>query len=252
MPPLVTIVTPVLDGARFLPELLASVRAQTHPLEHIVVDGGSTDGTLELLRQAPGVAWTTARDRGMYDAINRGFRMGTGELVGYQNADDRYAGPDAVAILADVLRARPDVDVAYGDFWFIDESGARTDRWSVPDFDPRLLTRWSFVPPHSTLVRRRVLDEGIWLDPELRFAGDWDWFVRIALAGKTFVHVGEAVSEFRRHPGGATARVPWKQKLSEWRRTCRKNGTPFLPLLWNEFVRGPARRRLGRSRPPPR
>jgi glycosyltransferase involved in cell wall biosynthesis len=246
MPPLVTIVTPVLDGARFLAELFASIAEQDYPaIEHIVVDGGSTDGTLDLLRARPGLAWTTSRDRGMYDAINRGFRSARGDIVGYQNADDRYADRGAVSRLVTALEEDTGADVVYGDFWFIDARGTRTDLWRSPEFDRRRLLRWSFVPPHSTLVRRRILDQGLWLDADLRFAGDWDWFVRIAQAGKRFVHLADAVSEFRRHPAAATARVPWARKLSEWRRICRKNGTPFLPLLWHEFVRGPARRRLG-------
>ena len=96
--PLVSIVTPVLNGARFLPDLLASIRGQDYgAIEHVVVDGGSTDGTVEILRAAPGVVWTTASDRGMYDAINEGFRRARGEILAYQNADDRYVVPGAVS-----------------------------------------------------------------------------------------------------------------------------------------------------------
>jgi glycosyltransferase involved in cell wall biosynthesis len=85
--PLVTIVTPVLNGARFIADNLASVRGQDHPrIQHIVVDGGSTDGTVEILRRAEGVLWTSEPDGGMYDAIGHGLRRAQGEIVAYQNA----------------------------------------------------------------------------------------------------------------------------------------------------------------------
>src|SRR5678816_1867016 len=96
--PLVSIVTPLLNGARYLPELLAIVRGQDHPrLVHVIVDGGSTDGTLDIIQGAPGIRWVSARDRGMYEAVGRGFAMAQGDILAYQNADDRYVVPGAVS-----------------------------------------------------------------------------------------------------------------------------------------------------------
>lgn len=245
--PLVSIVTPVRNGARFLPETLASVRGQDYPnLEHLVVDGGSTDGTLDVLRRAPGIEWTSGPDAGMYDAVNRGFRMARGEIVAYQNADDRYVVPGAVSTAVRCFLDRPEADVVYGDFRFIDEAGVLRGEVRVRDFDLRALRRYNFVPPHSAFVRRRVVvEEGHWLDPTLRLPGDWDWFLRLGLAGKRFVHVGQVLSEFRRHRRSTSATLPWRVKLSEWRRVCRKNGTSFPLLLWYEGFYIPLRRRFG-------
>jgi glycosyltransferase involved in cell wall biosynthesis len=247
MPPLVTVVTPVLNGARFLPQALDSVRRQDYPrVEHIVVDGGSTDGTLEILASAPGIAWTTAPDGGMYDAINRGFRMAKGDMIGYLNADDRYVAPDAISTLAGHLAEQPEVDVVYGDFEYIDEEGRVLERARVRDFDPRVLGHYSFVPPHATLVRRRVVtEEGHWLDATLRFPGDWDWFVGMARAGKRFAHVDRVVSQFRSHPHSLSATLGIVARMSEVRRVCRKRRTSFLLTLWYEALYVPLRRRIG-------
>lgn len=244
---LVSVVTPVKNAARFLAGTLASVRAQRHPrVEHVVVDGGSTDGTLDLLRATPGLVWTTGSDAGMYDAVNRGFRMATGDVLAYQNGDDRYAGADVFERVVDVFAARPEVDVVYGDYAIVDEDGRPREVVTAPPFAAGTLRRYNFVPPHSTFVRRRVVHEqGFWLDPELRFAGDWEWFLRMALAGKRFEHLPGVLSEFRRHPTQVTATFGWRGKLSEWRRICRRHGVSFAALLWNEALYVPLRRRLG-------
>lgn len=244
--PVVSIVTPVLNGARFLPDNLESVRSQDYPhLEHIVVDGGSSDGTLDLLRSAPGIVWSSAHDRGMYDAINRGFRQARGEVVAYQNADDRYASSQAVSTAVRHLLERPELDLVYGDFRYVDEEGRPLgSALRTPEFDLASLRRYNFVPPHSTFVRRRLLTEdGLWLDPELQFAGDWDWFLRMALAGKRFGHLSAVLSDFRRHRGSKTSTIGWGPRLSEWRRICRRSGANLPVFLLYESVLMPLRRR---------
>ena len=246
-PPLVSIVTPVLNGARFLRENLDSVRAQEYPrLEHVVVDGGSTDGTLEILAGRTDVTWVSGKDAGMYDAINAGLRLARGEVVAYQNADDRYV-PGAVSRALELLRARPELDVVYGDYQCVDAAGRPLGppRRS-PAFDPRALRRWNYIPPQSTFLRRRLAsEEGLWLDPELQYPGDWDWYLRLSAAGKRFEHLPAVLSEFRLHDGSKTRTLGWSAKLRDWRRVCRKNGLSLPLLLWYGALWYPLRRRLG-------
>lgn len=246
--PLVSIVTPVRNGARFLGETLASVRGQDYPeVEHVVVDGGSTDGTLELLREAGGVRWISEPDRGLYDAVAKGFRMARGEILAYQNADDRYVVPDAVSAAVAVLCARPEVDVVYGDYRLIDEEGRplETRRVTARAFSRRRLERTSFVPPHASFVRRRVLEEGHAPDPSLMLCGDWDWFLGMAQAGRSFHPLPQVLAEFRVHSRSVTQTLGWKAILGEWRRVCRKRGVSFPALVWHELVDAALRRRVG-------
>ena len=105
----------------------------------------------------------------------------------------------------------------------------------------------NFIPPHSTFVRRRaVFGRGHWLDPGLRFAGDWDWFLRMALGGCRFVFLDEVLSEFRLHPSPQTSTIALGAKLREWRRICRRSGASFARLVLHELLLVPLRRRLGR------
>ncbi len=246
--PLVTVVTPVLNGARFLPECLESVRAQTHPaVEHIVVDGGSTDGTLELLARTPGVLWVSGPDDGMYDAVNRGFRLAHGQLLAYQNADDRYADNQALARVVAHFAAHPELDVVFGDFRWIDGEGRPASGLPprLPPLDPGELRRQSVVPPHATLVRAELVrQQGFWLDASLRYAGDWEWFVRLYLAGKRCGYLPGVLADFRVHAGAQTARVGLWRKLTEWRRICRRHGLSLTRLVWHELFWQPLRARL--------
>lgn len=244
--PLVTIVTPCLDAVGTIGATLESVREQTHPaIQHLVVDGGSTDGTLDVLASAPRLQWITARDGGMYEALHRGLQLAGGDLLAYQNADDAYAGPDAVERVVEAFAAHPDVDVVYGDFEYVDEDGRALEVVKAPEFSLAALRRYNFVPPHSTFVRRRVVHElGFWPDPSLRYAGDWDWFLRIAIGGCRFLHLPRVLSRFRRRRAALTATVGLRQKIREWKVICLRTGTPLLPLILNETAWIPLKRRL--------
>ncbi len=247
--PLVSIVTPVLNGARFLPECLRSVRAQSHaPLEHLVIDGGSSDGSCELA-EAAGARVVSGRDRGMYDALRKGFELARGEILGWQNADDRYAHEEAVAWGVAHLQAHSEADLVWGRFRFIDALGEEL-RARPPGREPArqdAILRYNHIPPHATFVRAAALRGGDLLpDPRWQYAGDWEWFVRLHRGGLRFTHLPRVLADFRLHAASKTSTWRRREKLREWRAICRLHGLSFARLAWNELFWMPLVYRLTR------
>jgi glycosyltransferase involved in cell wall biosynthesis len=185
--PSITIVTACLNAAPTLEGALESVRSQDYPrLEHVVVDGGSTDGTLEILRGAEGVRFISEPDRGRADAANKGIAMTSGEVVGFLNADDRYE-PGALRVVGEAFAERPDAMWVTGECRIVDGEG-REIRRAVKRYKNFLLHRFSFplylthnfVSDPATFVRRSALEEADPLDPIYRISHDYDLWLQIA------------------------------------------------------------------------
>ncbi|BDG05824.1 glycosyltransferase [Anaeromyxobacter oryzae] len=227
--PLVSIVTPTLNQGRTIRETLESVAAQTYPrIEHIVVDGASTDETLRILESAPGVRWISEKDRGQADAINKGLRMAKGEIVAYVNSDDLLY-PDAVSIAVEAFLAEPDVDFLYGDGTVIDEGGKPLWEWLSRPEDWRLLTGYFFLWNDFTnwimqpaSFWRRSLGERVGLfDEGFHFAMDVEFWIRVGSSGARMKHVPQRLAKFRMADGTKTLSSPtafWADHLELFRR----------------------------------
>ncbi len=184
--PSVSIVTPALNHARFLPQAIESVLRQDYPnLEYIVVDGGSSDGTLEILKSyGDRLRWISEPDTGQSNAINKGFRMARGEILAWINADDvLLAG--AVRKAAGALARDPDLAMVYGEGYIIDENGTVKRRF--PETTPFNLWRLVYVGDtilqQTAFMRKRAVETAGYLDETLHWGMDWDLFIRI---GKRF------------------------------------------------------------------
>lgn len=185
MPPLVSILTPSLNQARYLGDCLASVAAQTHPrVEHVVWDGGSTDGSIELLRGAgPAVRWTSEPDAGQSDALNRAFALSSGEIIGWLNSDDGYADRRAVQWAVSHFAAHPDVDVLYGKTLLVNEEKLVLQVRAAPPFSLPLLRATHYVMQPSLFFRRNALERlATFVRTDLHFVMDRDLVLRL---GKT-------------------------------------------------------------------
>jgi glycosyltransferase involved in cell wall biosynthesis len=191
--PLVSIVTPCLNSARFIEATIQSVLAQDYPrIEHIVMDGGSTDGTLDILKrygarrdplsagsQKEPFTWISEKDRGAADAINRGFAQSRGEIFAYLNADDAYL-LGAVTAAVRAFDANPSADVVYGGGNWIDEEGRLIGPYPVRDFDRSLLAHECFICQPASFIRRAAFEAAGGMDPDLHLTFDYELWMRLA------------------------------------------------------------------------
>ncbi len=180
--PLVSIITPSLNQKKFLPAAIESVLRQEYPrIEYLVVDGGSTDGSLEILRSYEGrLQWISEPDTGQGNALNKGFRKCSGEIVAWINSDDvLLAG--AVEKAVEAFRREPDLGMVYGEGYLIDDGGVVKRRF--PYADPPNL--WRLVYYSDTLLqqavfmRKAALEAVGYLDETMHWGLDWDLFIRL-------------------------------------------------------------------------
>lgn len=203
-PPLVSIVTPTFNSARYLEELLQSVQAQDYPrIEHIVIDDGSTDdgATVALLRRHPNVRWWSRENRGQYATLNEGFRAATGEFVTTISADDKYADAEAVGSIAELLAAHPECDVVYGYTKHMNEDGTALPVQPYQRYPSWMLKyNLGFIFHCSVLVRRAsLIRDSLFFDESLRYIGDADWMIRLYLKKYGFRRIERYVGAYRHH-----------------------------------------------------
>ena len=200
--PLVSIITPSYNQSAYLEQTIQSVLGQQHvPLEYIVVDGGSTDGSLEIIqRYADRLAWwVSERDAGQADAINKGLGRASGEIVAWLNSDDLYL-PEAVAQAVAALQNNPQAGLVFGDAITIDAEGRRLNRLSFGDWGLRELMGFRIICQPAVFMRRSTLEQAGLLDPSYHFLLDHHLWIRIASLTPV-VHVPEVWAAARHHPG---------------------------------------------------
>ena len=180
--PLVSVLTPSFGQAVWLGDNLRSVAKQTYPeIEHIVMDGGSTDGTLDILRRhaGPRVIWRSEPDQGQSHALNKAFRLSRGEIIGWLNSDDAYFGPSVVADAVAIFEERPDVDVIYGHAVLVDGGGLVLQVLWAPPFNGTLLRLQDFIVQPTAFVRREILGEQF-ADESFDYTMDYELWLRLA------------------------------------------------------------------------
>ncbi|MDR2529261.1 MAG: glycosyltransferase [Synergistaceae bacterium] len=236
-----SIVTACLDAASTIESAIKSVLAQGWSgLEYIVIDGGSADGTLEVIEKyRPRLAHVVSEsDGGIYDAFNKGVALATGDLVGILNADDQYA-PWAFSAVAKAEAAYPDYGVFYGKMAVIDKARRR---WTVyPLGDSARLTEGMGVPHPAVFVRRALYEKHGLFDTSFKVAGDWDFMLRLHLAGERFHPIDKVLAAFANT--GVSSQVSGRL-AAENRRVC------FKRLKFSSATRNVVKmelRRLGRK-----
>jgi glycosyltransferase involved in cell wall biosynthesis len=226
----ITVVTPSFNQAAFLEQTIRSVLEQDiEDLEYLVVDGGSTDGSSDILRRyADRLSWWVSEpDRGQTDAINKGFARATGDILAWLNSDDTYE-PGALREAVDFLERNRDVGLVYGDANFIDEAGRVIGRFDArpTDYD-RLMRGAVYIPQQAAFFRRSLWEQVGPLDTDFYFAMDYDLWVRLAKVSRLHYLPGRIWANFRLHRAAKTiADDPrcWPEMLKVHR---REGGRPI-------------------------
>jgi glycosyltransferase involved in cell wall biosynthesis len=204
-PPLVSIVIPSFNQAAFLEATIRSVLDQDYPrLETIVIDGGSTDGSLDILRRYEDrlTRWLSEPDRGQADAINKGLRLATGEIVAWLNSDDLYL-PGAIRQAVQALAEHPEAGMVYGDGVLIDEDDAILDWHRYHTYTALDLLCFKVLLQPTVFMRRRILEKIGLLDESYHLILDHELWVRIAARGP-ILHVPHFWAAERTHPAAKT------------------------------------------------
>jgi glycosyltransferase involved in cell wall biosynthesis len=219
--PLISIITPSFNQARFIGEALESVRLQNNEnYEHLVIDGMSTDGTIDLLRdqttknEQQNIFWLSERDSGQSEALNKGFRRARGEIVGWLNSDDRYRA-NCFEHIVEAFENYPEVDIIYGDYLIVNEVGKVLKIRREIEFNAFILLyhRILYIPTTATFFRRRIFEDGNLLNEKLQYAMDVEFFIRLAEHGYRFRHIPKLLADFRMQPDSKTCRSPERQRM---------------------------------------
>ncbi|MCB0164760.1 MAG: glycosyltransferase [Anaerolineae bacterium] len=207
--PKISIITPSFNQADYIAETIDSVRAQNYPyLEHMVIDGGSTDGTLAILQQYDGLDWVSEPDNGQADAINKGFKKSTGDIAAWLNSDDIYL-PGALQHVADFFSRHPQIDIIYGDYHLIDQTGNVLLRKQEIPFDYNiLLYGLDYISQPTTFFRCSVFERSGYLDDSLHYGLDWEYWLRLANDGCQFAHLPIDLAATRWHVDAKTLVAP--------------------------------------------
>lgn len=200
--PRISIVTPSFQQEAFLARTIYSVVSQHYPkLEYVVQDGGSSDGTVEILKRFERdlTTWESAPDAGQAAAVNRGMAKTTGEIMAYLNSDDLLL-PGSLAFVARYFVHHPTVDVVYGHRLMLDEHDAKVGSWVLPGHHDATLSVLDYVPQETLFWRRRAWEAaGGHLDESLQFAMDWDLLLRLRDSGARMVRLRRYLGAFRVH-----------------------------------------------------
>lgn len=228
--PKISVVTPSFNGIHTIRETIESVRQQDYAnWEHIVVDGGSKDGTVELLKQYPHLRWISEKDEGHYDAMNKGIQMATGEVVNILNADDCFR-PGALSAVAKAFADHPDWDGLFGDIVYVDGEGREIYRREEAVFDYDVL-RYSGVcyVIHQTLFVKKVVHDrlGLYKHKEFLNSCDFDFILELGRARCRIGHVRALLVNYRYHEHGQSADLRVTNNMArEGRIIRRRHGVP--------------------------
>lgn len=183
----ITIITPSYNQGRYIKRTIDSVLSQNvSNLEYIVMDGGSTDETLDILKSYGNkIIWKSEKDKGQTDAVNKGIHKATGDIIGWLNSDDIYY-PKALESVLNVFEQNPAVNVVYGNAYHIDEDDNIIEEYYTEDFDYEKLKEVCFICQPSLFFRKKIVEKYGLLDDVLQYCMDYEYWLRLGKEEKFY------------------------------------------------------------------
>jgi len=237
--PLVSIITPSFNQAKYLEETIRSVLNQSYQnIEYIIIDGASTDGSVKIINKYEKqlAAWVSEKDQGQTDAINKGFALAKGEIIGWLNSDDTFL-PDMVKEAVQFLEDHPEIGLVYGNANYIDGSGKTIGKFPAAQTSfEKLKQGYVHIPQQAALFRKAFWDRVGPLDPTFYFAMDYDLWVRLA-AVSGVQYIPQLWANFRLHSDAKTISADdrcWPEML---RVHYRDGGSFFSRIVFKHYLR---------------
>jgi glycosyltransferase involved in cell wall biosynthesis len=231
----ISIITVVLNAESFIEHCIRSVISQSYSqVEYIIIDGGSTDSSLSIIRQFAGQIHIirSEKDKGIYDAMNKGIALATGDVVGILNADDFFADEHVLAEVAAAFKNN-DTDMVYGDLWFVDrvDSSRAVRKWISKPFD-KVAMAWGWMPAHPTFyARRKMFNNYGFYNLKFNSSADYELMLRFMYLNKTkSFYLDRVLVKMR--VGGMSNRSVYNRlraSFNDWK-AMRRNGIPFAWL----------------------
>lgn len=194
----ISIVTPSYNQGQYIEEAIQSVLTQNYDdFEHIIIDGGSTDDTINVLKKYPHLIWVSEPDEGQSDAINKGFRKVSGDIIGWLNADDFYL--PGVFLLVEETLNNENIDAVYANYKFIDSVGNVTRELITQNSKKWMSLFYCFIPSTTFFFKRKIIDRGIMIDKKFYITMDKEFFAHIYHAGFNIQKINAFFAHFRWH-----------------------------------------------------